>query len=73
MNNETLRLVREEVTRIHQENKDREALLEKGRKTIREEEEKIDFSPQWKPPQGVIEETEEEEEQNITTGEDGRP
>ena len=45
MNNETLRLVGEEVTRIQQEKKDHEALVGKGRKRIREEEEKIDFFP----------------------------
>ena len=82
----TLRLEREETARIHQENKDSEALLEKlvktiqrleleaeeRRKTIKKEEKKIDFFPQWKTPQGVIEET-EEEEQYMTIGEDGRP
>ena len=35
---------------------------EEGRKPILDEEKKIDFFPQWKPQQGVIEETEEEEE-----------
>ena len=40
MDHETLRLVREEVTRIQQENRDREALLGKGRKKTREEEER---------------------------------
>ena len=43
MDKETLRLVREEVTRIQQENRNREALLRKGRKTIMGEEEKVDF------------------------------
>ena len=36
------------------------------------EEEKTDFFPQWKPPQGGVEET-KEGEQYMTTGEDGRP
>ena len=44
-NNATLRMERKEAARIHQENKDSEALLEKGRKTIRKEEEKVDFFP----------------------------
>ena len=36
------------------------------------EEEKIDFFLQWQPPQGVIEEN-EEEEQYMTVDKDGRP
>ena len=42
------------------------------RKSAREEEEKIDFFPAWKPVQGVMKNT-EEEEQYMTIGEDGRP
>ena len=72
MDLETLRMVREEVTRIQLENRNRETSLGKERKTIMGEEEKIDFFPQWQPPQGVVEET-EEGEQYMTTGEDGRP
>ena len=68
---ETLRRGREEIDRSNQKNKEKEALLEKmlqtiqrlelevkeRRKTTRNEEEKIDFFPQWKPPQGLIGET----------------
>ena len=42
------------------------------RKPILDEEEKVDFFPQWKPKQGVVEET-EEEEGYLSVGEDGRP
>ena len=70
---ETSRIVREEVTRIQLENRNRETSLGRERKTIMEGEEKIVFFPQWKPPQGVVEEEEEEEEQYMTIDEDGRP
>ena len=73
MDRETLRMVREEVTRIQLENRNRETSLGKERKTIMGGEEKIDFFPQWKPPKGVVEEEEEEEEQHMTIDENGRP
>ena len=44
----------------------------RSKKSAREEEEKIDFFPAWKPAQGVMKNT-EEEEQYMTIGEDGRP
>ena len=67
------RMVREEVTRSQLENRNRETSLGREKKTIRGEEEKIDFFPQWKHSQGVVEEEEEEEEQYMTIDEDGRP
>ena len=45
---------------------------EEQRKPVLDEGKKIDFFPQWKPQQGVVEETEKEEEY-LSVGEDGRP
>ena len=42
------------------------------RKIVQDEGKKVDFFPQWKPQQGVVEEPEEEEEY-LSLGEDGRP
>ena len=42
------------------------------RKTVLDEGKKVDFFPQWKPQQGVVEEPEEEEEY-LSIGENGRP
>ena len=66
-----MRLVREEVNRIQQENRNREAALGKERKMILGEEKKIDFFPQWKQLQGVVEE-DKEEEQYMTVDENWR-
>ena len=45
---------------------------EEQRKPVLEEGKKVDFFPQGKSQQGVVEETEEEEEY-LARGEDGRP
>ena len=45
---------------------------EEPRKSVLNERKKVDFSPQWKPQQGVVEETEQKEEY-LSVGEEGRP
>ena len=52
--------------------KKQEIRQEDQNKPVLDEEKKVDFFPKWQPRQGVVEETEEEEEY-LTIGEDGRP
>ena len=59
---ETLVIALQAIRRLEQEEQ---------RKPVLIEEEEIDFFPQWKPQQGVIGETKEEEEY-LVLGEDGR-
>ena len=52
--------------------KKQEIRREEPRKPVLDEEKKEDFFPKWQPQMGVVEDN-EEEEGNLTLGEDGRP
>ena len=61
----------EEMARIRQQIQELEQ-EERRLKDMKEKEGRIDFFPTWKPVQGVKNNA-EEEEQDMTIGEDGRP
>ena len=52
--------------------KGQEKIRQELRRHVLDKEKKIDIYPQWKPQQGVREE-EEEGEEYLSEGEDGRP